>query len=108
MKNPIENIADQDTYYDNERAGDCSAAPCSLFRSTWEARDGKMEPVQTPDLFVWACVNTKTGEVEMTEIQPYDDELNENLVEGWEWRRFRLIEANDPSALTEGAGARPR
>jgi hypothetical protein len=53
-----------------------------------------MEPVQTPDLFVWACVNTKTGEVEMTEIQPYDDELNENLVEGWEWRRFRLIEAN--------------
>jgi hypothetical protein len=29
MKNPIENIADQDTYYDNERVGDCSAAPCS-------------------------------------------------------------------------------
>ena len=72
-----------------------SSSPCSLFRSTWEERDGKMEPVQTPDLFVWACVHTKTGKVEMTEIQPYDDELDENLAEGWEWRRFRLIEAND-------------
>jgi len=29
MKNPIENIAGRDTYYDNERVGDCSAAPCS-------------------------------------------------------------------------------
>lgn len=71
-----------------------SATPCSLWRSNWEARDGKMELVQTSDLFVWACVNTKTGEVEMTEIQPYDDKLNENLVKGWEWRRFRLIETN--------------
>ena len=79
---------------EEKAGGDCPSTPCSLFRSTWEARDGKMEPVQTPDLFVWACVNTKTGEVEMTEIQHYDDELNENLVEGWEWRRFRLIEAN--------------
>jgi len=73
---------------------DCPSASCSLFRSMWEARDGKMEPIQTTDLFVWACVNTKTGEVEMTEIQAYDDDLPGNLVEGWEWRRFRLIEAN--------------
>lgn len=79
---------------DNTAGSDCPSTPCSLFRSTWEERDGKMEPVQTHDLFVWACVNTKTGEVEMAEIQPYDDELNKNLVEGWEWRRFRLIEAN--------------
>jgi hypothetical protein len=37
----------------------------------------------------------------MTEIQPYDDELNENLVEGWEWRRFRLIEANKQLSNTD-------
>lgn len=69
-------------------------APRPLFRPTYESRPGRREPMQTPDLFVWACVNTKTGEVEMTDIQPYDDDLNENLVAGWEWRRFRLIEAN--------------
>ena len=59
----------------------------------FENINGRMERVDSPDLFVWACVNTKTGEVEM-EVQQYDDELNQNLVEGWEWRRFRLIEAN--------------
>lgn len=66
-----------------------------------------MEPVRTPDLFVWACVNTKTGEVEMTEIQPFDDELSKNLVEGWEWRRFRLIEANANCAGTDASAPRP-
>ena len=64
-----------------------------------------MESVQTPDLFVWACVNTKTGEVEMMEIQPYDDELDENLVEGWEWRCFRLVEANVKEHAPPLAGA---
>ena len=66
-----------------------------------------MEPVNTPDLFVWACVNTKTGEVDMTEIQPFDDDLNENLVEGWEWRRFRLIEANVQGHATARSGPNP-
>lgn len=74
---------------------------CSLFRAAWEERDGKMEPLQATDLFVWAYVNTKTGEVEMTEIQAFDDDLCGNLVEGWEWRRFRLIEANADSIRTE-------
>jgi hypothetical protein len=89
----------------NTAGSDCPSTPCSLFRSTWEERDEKMEPVRTPDLFVWACVNTKTGEVEMTGIQPYDDELSENLVEGWEWRRFRLIEANAKEHPTADAAA---
>jgi hypothetical protein len=57
-----------------------------------------MEPVKTHDLFVWACINTKTGEVEMTEIRAHEDELDKNLVEGWEWRRFLLIEDNSPPA----------
>ncbi len=40
MKNPIENIADQDTYYDNEHVGDCSAAPCSACRGvSWNGGD---------------------------------------------------------------------
>ena len=79
---------------DNTAGSDCSSTPCSLFRSAWEERNGKMEPMQTPDLFVWACVNAKTGEVEMSRIQPYSDQLSENLVDGWEWRRFRLVESN--------------
>ncbi len=29
MKNPIEDIADLDTHYDNDSGGDCPAAPCS-------------------------------------------------------------------------------
>ena len=73
--------------------GGCPPATCSLWRMAFENINGRMERVDSPDLFVWACVNTKTGEVEM-DVQLYDDELNQNLVEGWEWRRFRLIEAN--------------
>jgi len=62
-----------------------------------------MEHVRAPDLFVWACVNTNTGQVEM-DAQPYDDELSNDLVDGWEWRRFRLVEANfkaDSSAVAD-------
>jgi hypothetical protein len=68
-------------------------APCSLFRTTWEEREGKMEPVKTHDLFVWVCVNTETGQVEMMDLQPFDDALDGDLVEGWEWRKFRLVPA---------------
>ena len=77
---------------DTNTAGDSTESP-ALFRITWEERDGRMEPVETQDLFVWACVHTKTGRVEMTEIQPYEDTLDRNLAEGWEWKRFRLIES---------------
>ena len=31
MKNPIEDIADRDTYYDNESVGNYSSATCSAF-----------------------------------------------------------------------------
>lgn len=53
-----------------------------LFRSDYEERDGKMERVTTEDLFVWAAVNKQTGEVEVTDIHPFaDDVSNEDLVE---------------------------
>jgi hypothetical protein len=70
--------------------------PCSLFCTTTKVIDGKMESVNTPDLFVWACVDTKTGEVEMTGIRTHYDELEDYLVGGWEWRLFLLVEANSP------------
>lgn len=71
-------------------ANDSCASSCSLWRYDYPAGQGR---IKTTDLFVWACVNSKTGEVEM-EVQQFDDELNEDLVEDWEWRRFRLVEAN--------------
>ena len=74
----------------NEERNELNSPSGSLWRADYPAGQGR---VKTTDLFVWACVNTKTGEVEM-EVQAFDDELNENLVEGWEWRRFRLTEAN--------------
>ncbi len=73
---------------------ECKPETYSLWRTAFKNVDGKMESVNsTTDLFVWACVNTKTGEVEMEEVRSYDDELDADLVEGWEWRRFRLVEA---------------
>ena len=71
-----------------------------LWRTAYEVRDGKMEEVKSPDLFVWTCVNIPTGEVEMTDIHPFDDELDNNLVTGWEWRRFRLVEAPESGSVT--------
>jgi hypothetical protein len=61
-----------------------------LFRTQYPVVDGKIVETKTPDLFVWAAVNTKTGNVDMLNIEPFDDELVE-LVPGAEWRRFRLV-----------------
>ena len=82
-----------------ERENDSRASSCSLWRDDWVEREGKMERVKNPDLFVWACVNTNTGQVEM-DIQQYDDELSNDLVGGWEWRRLRLDEANATEKMT--------
>lgn len=43
----------------------------------------------------------------MTEIQAFDDDLPGNLLEGWEWRRFRLIEANDKRRDTNMSATDP-
>jgi hypothetical protein len=61
-----------------------------LFRTQYPVVDGKIVETQTPDLFVWATVDTKTGNVDITDVQPFDDELDE-LRPGYEWRRFRLV-----------------
>ncbi len=49
-----------------------------------------MVETKTPDLFVWAIVNTETGEVDVTTVQPFDDELYKPSPP-YEWRRFRLV-----------------
>jgi hypothetical protein len=64
----------------------------SLWRTIYKNINGKIESENSTDLFVWTCVNTKTGQVEVEEVRAYDDELDADLVEGWEWRRFRLVE----------------
>jgi hypothetical protein len=68
-----------------------------LWQSSHEDIDGRWEPVKSPELFVWVGVETKTGRVEMDDIQTFDDDLS-SLVDGWEWRRFRLVPDNEPMA----------
>ena len=65
-----------------------------LWRIDYIEIDSKMVSIKSTDLSVWAKVNTKTGKVEIMDIQPFDDELNESLVDGWEWMRFRLVPDN--------------
>lgn len=60
-----------------------------------EDQSGRMERVRKDEVYAWAAVKTDTGEVDVSDIRPFDDEL-ESLVAGWEWRKFNLIPANAP------------
>ena len=71
---------------------ECKPETYFLWRTAFKNVDGKRESVKSTNLFVWACVNAKTGQVEVSEVRAYNDELDADLVEGWEWRRFRLVE----------------
>lgn len=44
------------------------------------------------NLYVWAAVYTATGEVEM-ELCDTEDEFE--IDDGWEWKRFRLVEDSE-------------
>jgi hypothetical protein len=77
---------------DTPQKADCSSAPCSLWR--YDYGDENPRGIKSADLFVWVCVNTLTGQVDTSEPRGSGDDLDGNLIEGWEWRRFRLIEAN--------------
>lgn len=65
---------------------------CELFRIDYPS--GNLDGVRNHNLFVWAAVHMKTGEVEMMSIEVFDDELRK-LSDGWEWRKFCIIEVND-------------
>lgn len=69
----------------------CEEAPPAIWRTDYQELDGKMEQVQSRDLFMWGSVKTATGELDVSDMHPFDDELGK-LAEGWEWRRFRLVE----------------
>lgn len=69
------------------------AAPCSLYRSEWELVGGRFKEIRTQELYCFALVEVETGRVEMAEIYAYDETPFEPD-DGWEWRRFRLVEAN--------------
>ena len=59
---------------DNE----CKPETYPLWGTAYKNVYGKRESVKSTDLFVWACVNTKTGEVAMEEVQAYDDQMTED------------------------------
>jgi hypothetical protein len=46
--------------------------------------------VESTDLFVWAVVDSETGEVDMTDLTKWE-EGQYSLNPGYEWRKFRLV-----------------
>lgn len=91
MTNP-EMSTKPETAPQQETGGGCQQEPCSLWRCDYG--DENPTGAKSADLFVWVCVNTLTGQVDTSEPRGSGDDLDGNLIEGWEWRRFRLIEAN--------------
>ena len=61
-----------------------------LWRTAY-TEEGREKTIE--ELFVWVCVNTKTGEVEKTDIECFDDALSEDLCDYWEWQKFKLSKA---------------
>ncbi len=61
-----------------------------LFRVDYPVVDGMRYRTESTDLFVWAVVDTKTGEVDMTDLAVWE-EWRYTLNPGYEWRRFRLV-----------------
>ena len=56
---------------------ECQLETYSLWRTIYQNINGKMESENSTNLFVWACVNAKTGQVEVEEVRAYDDELDQ-------------------------------
>ena len=69
-----------------------------LHRFDYEDQDGKSVRVRKDEIYAWAAVNTKTGEVELGDIHECDDELQQ-LCPGWEWKRFTLTLSDNVKAL---------
>ena len=61
-----------------------------LYRTEYQSVDGRLVEVKTTNLFVWAAIDTETGQVYVDDIKEFDDELKK-LSSGYEWRKFRLV-----------------
>ena len=61
----------------------------TLHRFDYENQDGQMVKVRKDEIYVWAAVNTDTGEVELDDIPIFDDQLS-TLNHPWRWERFTL------------------
>lgn len=73
-----------------------STKPFKLHRHDYENIDGKMVRVQRDEIYIWAAVNTETGEVDLEDVQQYNDDLR-MLDKGWEWKRFTMITTPSPT-----------
>lgn len=67
-----------------------------MHRYDYDTVDGKMVEVKCDEIYAWAAVDTKTGEVELGDIRQFDDNL-EPLALGWKWVRFTMT----PSEVTQ-------
>ena len=61
-----------------------------LYRVEYRPVDGRFVKEKSSDLFVWAVVNSDTGEVNVAFIEPWEDKLRK-VADGYEWRKFRLV-----------------
>lgn len=50
---------------------------------------GRRVPVKQEEMFIWAVVDTATGEVNLENAHFYEDEFH-TLVKGYEWRKFKV------------------
>jgi DUF1365 family protein len=66
----------------------------NLHRYDYETQNGERHRVRKDEIYAWVAVQTETGEVDLDDIRQWDDDL-EPLAQGWEWRKFNLILAND-------------
>lgn len=71
-----------------------STATPALHRYDYVEVGGKRERTRVDKVYVWAAVHTPTGEVELDDVREFDDQLKD-LVEGFEWRKFRMIPYED-------------
>ncbi len=94
MKNPIEDIADLDTYYDNESGGDCPAAPCSV---SWiSARDRLPTESDTDDFGeVYWCGKEYVCRITPQEIHTWDWSRSSNL--DGHWAKTCIVRPSPPN-----------
>lgn len=55
-------------------------------------RDGRMFTERTNVLEAWTALNAGTGEVDLSQLEQFEDQLPE-LVDGWKRQKFNLVQA---------------
>ena len=60
-------------------------------KKPWRMDFSTTPPSVTRIIRVHVPVNVETGQMDMGRVEAYDDE-RKKVADGWEWRRFELVE----------------